>query len=104
MKIVNFIKEINADLKSVFPDYTGLYYFGSRSRGDNREYSDYDMVFVFRTKPDWKKKEQIREFVYHKEVEYDMVIDGKYYSQKEIEDYQTPFLETVSKEGKFYAV
>jgi len=99
-----FIRDINANLKSVFQDYLGLYFFGSRSRGDSREHSDYDMVFVFRKKPDWKKKEDIRNIVYSREVEYGMVVDGKYYSQEEVENCRTPFLESVCKEGKFYAV
>ena len=99
-----FIQKINTALKNTFSDYRGVYFFGSRCREDNREDSDYDMVFVFETTPDWRKKDKVREVVYQKEVEYDVVIDGKYYAQKEIENYRTPFLETVYKEGQFYAV
>ncbi len=84
------IQHIHTTLQNRFSDYRGVYFFGSRCRGDNQEYSDYDMVFVFSTKPDWRKKDQVREVVYQKEVEYDAVIDGKYYAQEEIEDYQTP--------------
>ncbi|RLC13462.1 MAG: hypothetical protein DRI57_16175 [Deltaproteobacteria bacterium] len=98
------IKDINSTLKSRFRDYTGVYFFGSRARGDYGKYSDYDMVFVFGTEPDWRKKDQVREFVYWKEMEYDLVIDGKYYSQEDVEHYKTPFLESVFKKGKFYAV
>ncbi|MDM8550971.1 nucleotidyltransferase domain-containing protein [Desulfobacterales bacterium HSG2] len=104
MDMDTLIKDINSTLKSRFQDYAGVYFFGSRSRGDYREYSDYDMVFVFRTKPDWQKKDQIRDIVYRKEVEYDLVIDGKYYSQEDVKNYKTPFLESVFKKGKFYAV
>jgi predicted nucleotidyltransferase len=104
MEINTLIRDINASLKSVFQDYMGVYFFGSRSRKDSQEYSDYDMVFVFGTKPDWRKKNQIRDVVYKKAVEYDAVIDGKYYSREEVENYQTPFLECVFKQGKFYAV
>jgi len=72
MDIDRLIKDINSTLKSRFQDYAGVYFFGSRSREDYREYSDYDMVlFVFRTKPDWQKKDRIHEIVYRKEVEYD---------------------------------
>jgi predicted nucleotidyltransferase len=104
METMTLIRDINTDLKAVFQDYLGLYFFGSRSRKTHYDYSDYDMVFVFKTKPDWRKKDKIREIVYRKEVEYDVVIDGKYYSQEEIEGYQTPFLESVFKQGKFCAV
>lgn len=88
---------VNKDLKKIFVDYQGLYFLGSRSRGDYREDSDYDMVFVFYSKPDWRKKDKIREIVYRKELEYDIVIDSKYYAQEEIENYRTPFRETVYK-------
>jgi predicted nucleotidyltransferase len=104
MEINTLIRDINANLKPVFQDYLGVYFFGSRSRKDSREYSDYDMVFVFGAKPDWRKKNKIRDIIYRKEVEYGVVIDGKYFSREEIEDCQTPFLETVFKEGRFYAV
>lgn len=104
MDIGKLADELNLHLKSAFQDYMGVYFFGSRKRNDNEKYSDYDMVFVFKTKPDWRKKSRISEMVYLKEVEHDVVIDGKYYSREEIENYQTPFLESVFHEGKFYAV
>lgn len=104
MNINTLIKDINSILKTRFQDYMGVYFFGSRSRGDYAEYSDYDMVFAFRTEPDWRKKNQVREFIYLKEVEYDLVIDGKYYSQEDVKHCKTPFLESVFKKGKFYAV
>jgi predicted nucleotidyltransferase len=104
MDVNTLIQEINTALKDAFSDYRGVYFFGSRWRKDNQEYSDYDMVFVFRTPPDWRKKDQVREIVYRTAIEYDVVIDGKYYAQKEVEEYQTPFLEAVYKQGAFYAV
>ena len=104
MEIYTLIQDINTALKGRFHDYRGMYFFGSRCRGDSQENSDYDMVFVFNTKPNWHKQDRVREVVYQKEVEHDVVIDGKYYAQEEIENYQTPFLEAVYKEGEFYAV
>ncbi len=62
------------------------------------------MVFVFDTQPDWHKKNRVRDVVYRQELETDVVIDAKYYAQEDVEDYQTPFLETVCKEGRFYGV
>ena len=98
------IQSINKELKKMFIDYRGVYFFGSRSRGDENKDSDYDMVFVFDVKPDWRKKDKVREVVYRKELEYNMVIDGKYYAQEEIQNYLTPFREVVFREGKFYGV
>ena len=98
------ISQINAELCKAFYDYRGLYFFGSRCRGDYHDYSDYDMVFVFTTRPDWHKKDRARDVVYRQELEADVVIDSKYYSLEDVENYQTPFLENVYKEGEFYGV
>jgi predicted nucleotidyltransferase len=98
------IERMNANLKRHFSDYRGVYFFGSRQRGDAREDSDYDLAFVFETKPDWRKEDRIRDIVYRYEVEHDVVIDGKYYAQDEIEHSQTPFRERVYTEGEFYGV
>jgi predicted nucleotidyltransferase len=104
MDIHAFILNINRELKAVFSDYRGVYFFGSRQRGDYRDDSDYDLVFVFDTSPDWRKEDRIRALVYQQEVEHDLIIDGKYYAQDEIEFCRTPFCETVYKEGEFYGV
>lgn len=101
MEINTLIRDINANLKPVFQDYLGVYFFGSRSRKDSREYSDYDMVFVFGATPDWRKKDKILDIIYRKEVEYDVVIDGKYFSREEIEDCQTLFLKRSLKRDSF---
>jgi hypothetical protein len=61
-------------------------------------------VFVFHVKPDWQKKENIREIVSRTEVEHDIVIDGKYSAHDDITDSQSPFQEVVSHEGKFSGV
>jgi len=104
MEIHTLIQGINSSLQHAFHDYMGVYFFGSRLRGENREFSDYDMMFVFRTQPDWRKKDRIRTIVYQKELEYEIVIDGKYYAQHDVENCQTPFLETVYNEGAFYGI
>ena len=104
MNIETLIQGMNTSLQQTFQDYLGVYFFGSRLRGDYQEFSDYDMVFVFRTRPDWRKKDRIRTIVYQQELKYDVVIDGKYYAQQEVENCQTPFLETVHNEGAFYGV
>lgn len=104
MDIETLIDGMNRNLKRRFSDYRGVYFFGSRQRGDFQEDSDYDLVFVFDVKPDWRKEDHIRDIVYQQAVEHDVIIDGKYYAQDDIEHYRTPFCETVYKEGKFYGV
>ena len=104
MDIRTFLARLNHALKIVFSDYRGVYFYGSRQRGDFRDDSDYDLVFVFETKPDWRKEDLVRELVYQQEVEHNLVIDGKYYAQDEIAHARTPFCETVCQEGEFYGV
>lgn len=95
---------ISQDLKQEFADYSGVYTYGSRTRDDAQESSDYDMVFVFEHEPDWRQKQKAREIVYQKELEFDVVIDSHYYSRSKIEDISTPFREAVCTEGTYHAV
>jgi hypothetical protein len=43
-------------------------------------------VFVSRIKPDWWKKENIRDLVSRKQVEHDLFIEGKEYAYDDITD------------------
>ena len=97
------IGKLNRELKRLFADYQGVYAYGSRQRGDWGEASDYDLLFVFTATPDWRKKDRIRAVVYQRELDDDIVIDGKYYSVNDIAHPRTPFCETVKQEGAFYA-
>ena len=101
--IQKIIAEMNRELKRLFSDYHGVYAYGSRQRGDWRDGSDYDLLFVFAATPDWRKKDRIRDVVYRRELDDDIVIDGKYYGADEIAHPRTPFCETVKREGVFYA-
>lgn len=105
---MNTIEEITGELARelvrVFPDYRGVYFYGSRARGEERSGSDYDMVFLFEHKPDWREKQRARDIIYAKELEYEIVIDSHFYAREEIENSSTPFRETVRDEGFFYAV
>ena len=40
------IDELKAELKSKYPDFRGIYLFGSRARGDFQNDSDYDLAFI----------------------------------------------------------
>lgn len=91
MEIKTLINGMNRNVKRRFSDYRGVYFFDSRQRGDFQEDSDCDLVFVFDAKPDWRKEDHIRDIVYQQAVEYDVIIDGKYYAQDDIEHYRTPF-------------
>lgn len=66
----DIINEIKAELKSNYPDFRGIYLFGSRARGDYQIDSDYDLAFVFDRKIDWKFKDEIRRLTSRKMVKY----------------------------------
>ena len=102
--IKKIISELSEDLVKIFPDFCGVYFFGSRLRGQEQAGSDYDMIFLFEHKPDWREKQRARDIVYVKELECGIVIDSHYYAREEIESTSTPFREMVYNEGKFYAV
>lgn len=102
--IETLARSIGEELRGEFPDYTGVYFFGSRARGEGREASDYDMVFLFEHKPNWREKQRAREIVYMKELMLGIVIDSHYYAREEIENSRTPFREAVRTEGTFYGV
>ena len=72
--IQTIIGKMNRELKRVFSDYQGVYAYGSRQRGDWQDASDYDLLFVFTTKPDWRKKDRIRDVVYQHELDDDMIV------------------------------
>ena len=48
MKIAidKIIEELKAELKSKYPDFKGIYLFGSHARGDFNEDSDYDLIII----------------------------------------------------------
>lgn len=105
MKDIDAIARVLAEeLVKEFPDYRGVYFYGSRARGDEQVGSDYDRAFIFEHKPDWREKQRARDTIYLKELDLGIVIDSHFYSREEIENSATSFRETVRNEGAFYAV
>lgn len=102
ISINNLIAEINEELKLRYHDYRGVYLHGSRLREKVNEDSDYDLVFVFDRKIDWKFKKEISDILYEIELKYEILIDARIYSFKEIETPTTFFKETIRQEGKFF--
>jgi predicted nucleotidyltransferase len=97
-------RTIGEELRGEFPDYRGVYFYGSRARGGGGEASDYDMVFLFEHKPSWREKQRAREIIYMRELALGIVIDSHFYAREEIEKSRTPFREAVRTEGTFYGV
>jgi predicted nucleotidyltransferase len=102
MNVNQLIKQINALISSHFSDFRGTYFFGSRSRGDNSEDSDYDILLTFGHKLHWKEKNLLYDLIAEIEIEKKIVIDLKAYQESEFKNLWTPFREKVIKEGVFY--
>ena len=98
------IKELLKILKEKFPDFKGLYFFGSRARGDNNADSDYDFLFVFDRHIDWKFKSRVRDIICEYMIKNEVLIDSIISSKNEIDDPSTPLELNVMKEGIFYGV
>ncbi len=103
INIDKIIKELNVLIKSHFQDFKGAYFFGSRARGEAQDYSDYDLLFTFGHKPDWREKNRIYDMVAECEEKEHIVIDAKAYCDYELRNVWTPFREQVVKEGIFFA-
>jgi len=90
------------EMKSTYTDFRGLYFFGSRAKNTNQDFSDYDIAMVFDKEIDWRFEKEVMGQVYEFELKYDMVIDLHLYNYKKILNPTTPFLENVHNEGVFY--
>jgi len=100
----NIIKEISAILKNSYKDFKGIYFYGSRARGDSAMHSDYDIVIIFEREINWKFENEIINIVYDFTLNNDIIIDCKVYSEKEISNPETPLRSNVKNEGLFYGV
>ena len=103
MDINLIIEKIKNELKISYPDFRGIYSYGSQVKGYARQDSDYDLVFVFDREIDWKFKEEIIEYVYKYEVENCIIIDVKVYSVQQLNEVEIPFRRNVINDGVFYA-
>ena len=66
------LQKIRAAAKSVLPDATVIF-FGSRARGDAREYSDWDILVLTET-VDWKIEQQVFSALFEVELDEDIII------------------------------
>ena len=102
--IDDIITELKSALKKKYPDFTGIYFYGSQRGVISSLESDYDLALVFNKKINKKFKEEIIDLIYEFDLQYDIVIDAKIYSSDEISNPVTPFRANVKNEGTFYGV
>jgi len=99
--IINSIKEL---LKSEYPSFKGIYFFGSRNQNKYDKHSDYDIALVFNEEITWRFKDEIRGMIYVIMLQADIVIDSHIYSIKEMAEPITPFRNAIKSEGTYYRV
>jgi predicted nucleotidyltransferase len=97
------IKEILKTIKPIYSDFKGIYFFGSRLKGDFHEESDLDLMLLFERAIDWKFKNIINDIICDFDLKYGIIIDSKIYSYSDIMNPITPFRKSVLNEGKYYA-
>ncbi|MBM2816329.1 MAG: hypothetical protein HW421_3091 [Ignavibacteria bacterium] len=100
--IEKIIDELKAELKSKYPDFRGIYLFGSRARGDYGNYSDYDLVAVFDRKIDCKFDDEITNLSAKYDLNYDTFLDIQSYNVNDIINPITPFRLNVKNEGIYF--
>lgn len=103
---INFINRIIDELKSElqikFPQFRGIYLFGSYAIGTAGTDSDVDLAIVMENKPDINEKKNIREIIYRKMLKYNIIIDNPILSFSELLKPDTYLKKRIVDEGKFY--
>ena len=92
-------------LKGIIDELAGEYTFikriilyGSKARGDFREDSDMDLLFITETPVSRSVKNQMSDLIYDYELENDIVVSAIFVSEPESK--LSPFLMRVRREGK----
>ncbi|MBM4174828.1 MAG: nucleotidyltransferase domain-containing protein [Ignavibacteria bacterium] len=83
-----------------FTDFKGLYFFGSHTKGDFTEFSDYDYVALF-DNVNRNKKYKIYRFVSELEYEQNIFLDIKILTPQQFR-FNPFFYEEVTKYGLYY--
>lgn len=76
--------------------------FGSTVRGEATPESDIDILITLKGTVDWKLEQAIVRLANRIEMEYDIILDLKVFSEDDIQNTllgATPFIETVLEEG-----
>jgi predicted nucleotidyltransferase len=103
INIKKIIMDLKEELKKKYPDFDGIYLFGSRVRDDYKEDSDYDIILAFGHNVDRRLKKEISSIIYRYELDNNIILDEHVYRHSDILNPATPFRQNVLKEGRYYA-
>jgi uncharacterized protein len=101
-KTEKIINELKAELKAKYPDFKGIYLFGSRARGDYHEDSDYDLAIIFDKELDWRFKDEVRKIISKLMILHNVIIDNPFFNSKDISYPINPITEKIKYEGIYY--
>ncbi|OGU10289.1 MAG: hypothetical protein A2X61_15180 [Ignavibacteria bacterium GWB2_35_12] len=96
------ISEICDELKSIYPDFRGIYLFGSHARGEANDDSDIDLAILFDREIDWRFKDSVRDVIIEKEIKYSLIIDSHFYNTQDFIEPATPLRENIKLQGIFH--
>jgi len=80
------IRDLKKHLQEKLGDYIqDVILFGSQATGIAGEVSDFDILILVKTKPDWKLKSVISDYCYDIELKYDIITDTHILSEAELD-------------------
>jgi len=93
------INEFNQIISNKYSDFKGIYFFGSRFKGNHKEDSDIDLVFIF-DQVDKQKKDTIYDALSDLMYKYDIFIDAHIMTPEKLK-FNPFFYEEVVNRGQF---
>ena len=97
--IINELKKLLENNLSL--NIRKIFLFGSQITGNAIDGSDYDVLILLENDYDWKLEERIYDVSYEVMLEYDIVLDIKIISVKELDTLRAkqPFIQNALKSG-----
>lgn len=100
MNTKSLINDFNKSVKKLYPDFNGIYLFGSMVNNTYTKNSDIDLVIMF-SEINKNKKDDVFNIISDLMYKYDIFIDAKIMDENMLK-YNPFFYEEVKKNGVFY--
>jgi predicted nucleotidyltransferase len=99
-ELEGIIQEFKIEIRNfVGSNLKRILLFGSYARGDAVEGSDIDLLLIFDSTVSSDAIRKIRDVSNSLSLKYDVVISEFLFTEEDFENYKTPFLLNVKKEG-----
>ena len=96
------LKDIKRHLQEKLGNYIqDIILFGSQSKGLSNQDSDFDILILAKSKPDWNMKRKISDFCYDIDLKYNIVTDTHILSRQELNELRgkQPIFQKAIQEG-----